>query len=90
MVSIYNSASKPLHNLLNIVLRDITLHGFGIFRLAHKYEEQFYKEMPTRVASGEIKYCEDITRGLRHAGHALAAVQYGKNKGKSIVIVADE
>ena len=46
--------------------------------------------MPKKLASGEIKYTEDITRGLENAGHAILDVQTGKNKGKSVVVVAEE
>lgn len=59
------------------------------FSLHEKYVDRFYKEVPKRVASGEIKYTEDIVNGLGNAGHALEAVQRGTNKGKVVVIVAE-
>jgi len=58
--------------------------------LEPKYEEEFYKVIPPKLASGEIKYLEDVTKGLENAGHAILSVQAGTNKGKSVVWVADE
>ncbi len=55
-----------------------------------KYLEEFYKTMPDLIARGELKYREDVTRGLEFAGEAILAVQLGKNKAKSVVVVADE
>lgn len=42
------------------------------------------------VASGKIKYKEDVTRGLDKLGDVILAVQKGTNKGKAVVLVADE
>ncbi len=58
--------------------------------LFEKYTDQFYAEIPKRVASGEFKYTEDLTYGLENAGQAIYDVQVGKNKGKSVVVVAEE
>lgn len=90
MISVYNSAPPPLFNLVNVIHREITFHGFTVGSLSHKYEEKFYEEIPRKIASGEIKYIEDVTHDLKFAGHALEAVQRGTNKGKSVVIVAEE
>ena len=90
MISGYNVSSPPLKNLLNLIVRDITYYGFTVNKVGPKYSKQFYEEIPRRVASGEIKHVEDLTRGLEFAGHAIEAVQRGTNKGKSVVIVADD
>lgn len=42
------------------------------------------------VARGEIKYLEDRKLGLEHAGEAIVDVQTGRNKGKSVIVVAQE
>ena len=54
------------------------------------HEESFYKEIPALVANGELKYSEDVTKGLELAGHAILDVQLGRNKAKSVVWVADD
>ena len=92
MISTYNNGGQGqrLKNLMAIVRRSLSVFGFGVFNLEAKYKEQFFKELPPRVASGEVKYLEDRTHGLHLAGHALLNVQQGKNVGKSVVIVADD
>ncbi|KAF7312934.1 NAD(P)-binding protein [Mycena kentingensis (nom. inval.)] len=62
----------------------------GRFILLSKYWKQFYKEVPAKLASGEIKYVEDITKGLDKAGDVILAVQKGTNHGKAVVIVAED
>nr|GAT44612.1 predicted protein [Mycena chlorophos] len=47
-------------------------------------------DIPAKLATGEIKYIEDITRGLENAGEVILSVQKGRNMGKAVVIVADE
>ena len=90
MISAYNVSTPPVENLLKIVTSEIKLFGFNVASLWPKYLEQFYQEVPQQIASGKIKYTEDITRGLNYAGHALEAIQRGTNTGKSVVLVADE
>ncbi|KAI0772918.1 NAD-P-binding protein [Trametes elegans] len=91
MISQYNT-TQPYHvkNLMNIVGRELQIHGFIVGSLRPKYEDEFYATFPARVARGEIKYKEDRVRGLERAGHAIADVQSGRNFGKSVVVVADE
>lgn len=66
------------------------MYGFILTTILHKYEEEFYKEVPKLVASGQIKHKEDVTDGLEYAGHAIRAVQAGMNQGKSVVIVSKD
>jgi len=93
MISDYNNPGNPYHvkNLMLLVGKQIKLSGFlvGDPKLVAKYTEDFYRELPKKVVSGEIKVWEDLTRGLDKAGHAIVDVQKGNNKGKSVVIVAD-
>ncbi|KAI0072843.1 NAD(P)-binding protein [Panus rudis PR-1116 ss-1] len=90
MISSYNGESHPVKNLINIVSKRIQMHGFLVFALHEKYEDEFYKEWPKKVASGEIKYLEDVKDGLNLTGQAIFEVQKGLNKGKSVIKVADE
>ncbi|EED80045.1 predicted protein [Postia placenta Mad-698-R] len=89
-ITSYNGEDYHIKNLQLIFAKQLTLSGFLINRLRHKYQDAFYSEMPARVARGEIKYTEDITRGLEKAGEAIVDVQTGKNKGKSVILVAEE
>lgn len=90
MIAGYNqeAASIPTSSLMNIIGHEIKLYGFIVSSLKHKYEEDFYREVPQLVAQGEIKYSEDVTDGLKYAGHALTAVQTGTNTGKSVILVS--
>ncbi|OCH96221.1 NAD-P-binding protein [Obba rivulosa] len=91
MISQYNTQDQyPIKNLIYVVAKQLKIYGFIVFTLHAKYEEQFYKEMPRRVAAGEIKYQEDFTHGLDKVGEAILDVQTGKNKGKKVIIVAND
>jgi len=90
MISQYNSAPYALQNLMHIVRSELHLHGFVVGTHLPKYREEFYREVPAKIARGEIKYIEDAKKGLEWAGHAILDVQQGKNHGKSVVIVAEE
>ena len=46
--------------------------------------------MTPLVASGEIKYREEITVGLDKVGDVILAVQKGENKAKAIIQVAND
>ena len=82
MISGYNEEAPPVRHLFEIVAKEIKIFGFLVWSLAPKYEEDFYENVPAKVANGEIKYVVDVTKGLKLAGHAILDVQKGKNKGK--------
>jgi NADPH-dependent curcumin reductase CurA len=75
---------------MQVVRSQITMTGFGVISLAHKYDEQFYNEVPPKLASEEIKYSEDITEGLDKVGDVMLAVLEGRNKAKAVIQVAKE
>lgn len=91
MISQYNTTEPYLiKNLGLIVGRQIKMTGFIWVSLAHKYQNKFYEEVPGLLAEGKIKYVEDVTKGLKDAGHAIVAVQRGTNTGKSVILVAED
>ena len=90
MISAYNGESPLIKNIRLIVSKELKLFGFLYLTLEPKYIDEFYRVVPTQLASGALKYTEDITRGLQYAGHAILDVQTGKNKGKSVVLVAED
>ncbi|KAF9456064.1 hypothetical protein BDZ94DRAFT_1285900 [Collybia nuda] len=77
-------------NLFLAVAKSISIQGFVVTRLEEKYLTEFYANIPPKIASGEIKYSEEIVKGLEGVGEALLSVQKGTNKGKVVVLVADE
>lgn len=90
MISAYNGQAPPVKNLMSIVFKELRIYGFLVFSIFSKYAKDFYGEVPAALASGALKYTEDITEGLENAGQAIYDVQAGKNKGKSVIRVAQE
>jgi NADPH-dependent curcumin reductase CurA len=72
-----------------IVTKQIELRGFYHHALRH-WHQSFLEEIPKLVAEGTIKYQEDRSYGLEKTGDALIEVLTGGNKGKKVVIVADD
>ena len=87
MISGYNSEAPPVKNLPLIFVKELRIYGVLLKNLIPKYGEAFHREIPARVASGEIRYFEDVTEGLENAGQAIYDVQTGRNNGKSVVRV---
>ncbi|TFY56026.1 hypothetical protein EVJ58_g7888 [Rhodofomes roseus] len=91
MISSYNSVDDhPVKNLSQIFAKSLTLHGFTVAVLHDKYVDRFYAEVPRMVAEGKIRFKEDVSRGLESAGEAILEVQKGRNKGKKVILVAEE
>ncbi|KAF6746490.1 alcohol dehydrogenase [Ephemerocybe angulata] len=90
MISGYNTGGAPIKNIIHVVSKSISMFGFIVSRLEHKYDEQFYKEVPELIAAGKLKVLEDVFEGLASVGDAILAVQKGTNKGKAVVRVADQ
>ncbi|KAJ7604463.1 hypothetical protein FB45DRAFT_956754 [Roridomyces roridus] len=90
MISGYNTGLKGIKNLALAYPKSITLHGILVLRLFEKHKDEFYATVPPLLASGDIKYKEDISRGLESVGDVILAVQEGRNNGKAVVIVAEE
>ena len=91
MISGYNT-TEPYHvkNLIQIVGKQLHLHGFIVGYLRRKYVDAFYKSFVPRIARGEIKYKEYLVSGLENAGQAILDVQTGVNFGKCTIVVAEE
>jgi NADPH-dependent curcumin reductase CurA len=70
--------------------KSLTISGILIFHLQDKYDEEFYATIPKAIAAGEIKYTEEVSRGLESVGDAILRVQQGKNVAKAVVVVAEE
>ncbi|KZT03633.1 NAD(P)-binding protein [Laetiporus sulphureus 93-53] len=91
MISTYNGGEPYcVKNLVNIVGKQLRISGFIVDNLHEKWLADFYKEIPPKVASGEFKHKEDISKGLGSAGQAILDVLTGKNKGKKVILVAEE
>lgn len=71
-------------------MKSLNVQGFIVSNILKKYNDAFYTEIPSKVASGEIKYLEYTKRGLEASGQTLLDVLTGKNTGKAIIVVADK
>ncbi|KAK7038568.1 NADP-dependent oxidoreductase RED1 [Favolaschia claudopus] len=89
MISGYNTGDQGVKNLFQLFAKSITLYGFLFSRLYHKYDEEFYRTIPPALASGEIKYTEEVHHGLDKIGDAILRIQKGENTAKVVVVVAE-
>lgn len=85
MISGYNNGGVPIKNLMHVVAKSISMHGFIVFRLEGKYSDDFYATVPEMVANGTIKSKEHVYNGLETVGQAILDVQKGANKAKVVV-----
>ncbi|KAI8066207.1 uncharacterized protein B0P05DRAFT_553396 [Gilbertella persicaria] len=89
MISQYNlTKPEPIYNTMYIVAKRIKFDGFII--MDHMdFEEKFLQDVTPLLANGQIKYREDIVKGIENTPEALISVLRGKNFGKMVVHVAD-
>ncbi|QBF31142.1 NADP-dependent oxidoreductase [Thalassococcus sp. S3] len=70
-----------------VLVNFLSVNGFIISNHWDRYPA-FLAEVGPKVASGEIKFVEDIAEGLENAPQAFIGLLEGRNKGKQIVKVA--
>jgi NADPH-dependent curcumin reductase CurA len=90
MISQYN-LEKPegVKNLGTIVGNKVKMQGF-IVSDHMDLKAEFMAEMSGWLATGKVKYREDITQGIENAPSAFIGMLQGKNFGKKIVRIAAE
>jgi NADPH-dependent curcumin reductase CurA len=93
LISFYNATEQPqgpdrLALLMRTVLtKRLKIQGFIIFDdYAPRYDE-FARDMAAWIASGQIKYREDMVEGLENAPQAFIGLMQGKNFGKLVIRV---
>lgn len=79
-----------MQNLVQMIPKAITMSGFNLSLLGPKWENDFQDFVIPHLASGELKYSEEVHRGLDKVGNAFLALQKGQNKAKVVIVVADE
>jgi len=70
-----------------ILSKRLTLRGFLYHECAEAHYPAFLREVGAGIATGRIRYCEDIVDGLEQAPEALLGLLEGRNFGKVIVRV---
>jgi NADPH-dependent curcumin reductase CurA len=94
LVAQYSAAGQPAGpNLLPATLREVltkslTLRGFINYEFAAEHYSEFLRTVSDAIASGRIRYREDITDGLENAPAAFIGMLEGRNFGKALVRVA--
>ncbi|MBY6067115.1 NADP-dependent oxidoreductase [Leisingera aquaemixtae] len=87
MIAWYNSAETDLTAPAiwrSVLTKFLSVNGFIIFNHYDRYGD-FLRETAPRIASGDIKYLEDIAEGLENAPKTFLAMMHGGNTGKQIV-----
>lgn len=74
-------------NYFNLVYRQAEMHGFFVGNFAGRYEEAASRLAPL-VASGALKYAEDVLDGLERAPQALVHALTGEHFGVQLVRVS--
>ena len=67
-----------------VLTKSLTIRGF-IQREFASDREAFYTAMAQWIASGQVKYKEDIVEGLANAPQAFIGLLQGKNFGKLVI-----
>jgi NADPH-dependent curcumin reductase CurA len=68
----------------NILVKYLSVNGFIISNHFDRYPE-FLKDVGPKVATGQIRFLEDIAEGLENAPAAFMSMLQGGNTGKQIV-----
>jgi len=95
LISQYNATSLPTGtNFLPALMRDMltkrmTLRGF-IISDHYEHLADFLRDMGGWIASGQLKYREDIIEGIENAPEAFIGLLKGENFGKLLVRVSDD
>ena len=71
-----------------ILSKRLTVRGFIYYDFASEHYADFLREVGAGIATGRIRYREDIVDGLENAPGAFIAMLEGRNFGKLIVRVA--
>ena len=75
-------------NYLFLILKSARMEGFLLFNYAHKFP-QALADIGKWVTEGQLKVHETLFQGLENAPTTLQGLFTGKNKGKTILKVAD-
>ncbi|KAJ7197932.1 alcohol dehydrogenase [Mycena pura] len=90
MISGYNTGYAPNKNMHLTFGKSLTINGILVFHLQQKHNAEFYSKIPALLAKGELKYTEEVHRGLESVGEAILRVQKGMNTAKTVIVVAEE
>ena len=84
LISGYNGAPMPLHNVRSLLTMRLTLQGFIVSEHVELWPEGL-GELGALVAAGKLKFRETVAEGLAAAPQAFIGLLNGKNFGKQLV-----
>lgn len=87
MISTYNGDPGAVSGLEQIVIRRLTVTGFGFTDFPHM-DAPFAQEMTAWLKTGRIQRRETVLEGLNRAPEALVGLFEGLNAGKMLLRVA--
>ncbi|KAJ3894659.1 hypothetical protein GG344DRAFT_62750 [Lentinula edodes] len=88
-ISQYNDEEdQGIKNMKYILFNQLSINGFRVDVFHERYK--LYQVIAKKLASGEIEYTGDTTRGLEKGGEAILEVQKGMNAAKKIIVAADD
>ncbi|GAW02123.1 NAD P-binding protein [Lentinula edodes] len=64
-----------IKTMRNVLANRLSINGLLVFDHQERYLDEFYEVVPKKLASGEFKYTEDITRGLDKGGSQILLLQ---------------
>jgi len=93
LIAHYNGVQQSGHDwwpdtMLAVLRRSLLIRGFINSEFAAEYHSDFLHEIEPLVASGRIRYREQVVDGLEAAPSAFIGMLEGRNFGKLIVKVA--
>jgi NADPH-dependent curcumin reductase len=93
LIAHYNGSGSgeqaPLSlTMLAVVRRSLQMRGYINTDFVEDHYDNFIRELSPLVASGRIRYREDIVDGLRNAPQAFIGMLSGSNFGKLLVKVS--
>ena len=92
-IATYNATSLPSGPdrtpalLRDILIKSLTFRGFIVSEFAADAAE-FHGKMAQWLASGQVRYREDVTEGFEHMPQTFIAMLQGKNFGKTLIKAA--
>ncbi|MEZ5726777.1 MAG: NADP-dependent oxidoreductase [Burkholderiaceae bacterium] len=90
MISAYNEVDDPgIKGLQALLWKRITMTGFIIYDHVHKLAAYQTRVAPW-LRNGELRFHEDIVRGIENAPAAFVGMMKGEAVGKRLVQVSDE
>ncbi len=93
MIAYYNAQGPAEDGLLSqtmiaVVRRSLQIRGYINTEFVEEHYDGFIKELAPKIASGRIRYREDIVSGLESAPEAFIGMLAGRNFGKLLIKVS--